>query len=53
MHSGSGTGSNIKCNTKVKKEKKLDANFLVNNAASNIEKERFFTNFLLVKNCAE
>ncbi len=50
MNSDSGIGfppeSNIKCNTKVKKEK-LQDNFLGNNIASRIEKERFCTNFLM------
>jgi hypothetical protein len=46
-----GPGSNIKCNTKVKIQK-LEANFLGNNVAFSIEKARFFTNILLLKNCA-
>jgi hypothetical protein len=56
MHSGSGIeigpGSNIKCNTKVKNQK-LETYFLGNNAASSIEKAKFYSNFLLLKNCAE
>jgi hypothetical protein len=56
MHSVYGTGfepgSNIKCNTKVK-NLKLEANSLDNNDASNTEKARFCTNFLLLKNCAK
>jgi hypothetical protein len=51
MHSSSGSGtgfgprSNIKCKGKVKKIKKLEANFLINNAASSIE-EALFSYFL-------
>jgi hypothetical protein len=41
---GFGPGTNTKCNTKVE-NKKLEANFLGDNAVSNIEKARFFTNF--------
>ncbi len=41
---GFGSGSNIKCNKKVKNQKG-EANFLENNAASDIEKARFCTIF--------
>jgi len=51
MHFGSGSGfgpgSNIKCYTKVKK---CRGQLLGNNTASSIEKARFCTNFLLLKN---
>ncbi len=56
MHYGSGyriefgAGSNIKCNEKVKKSK-LEASFLGNNAAADIEKARFCRIFLLLENC--
>ncbi len=58
MHSGSGTGFgpgyNIKCAVIQKsKDQKLEGDFLGNNAASSIEKARFCTNFLLLKNCAK
>jgi hypothetical protein len=44
MRSGSGTGfglgSNIKCNTNIK-NKKIEADFLGNNAASGTERQDF------------
>jgi hypothetical protein len=53
MHSGSGTGSgpgsNTKCNTTVKKINKLETNFLGNNAAYGIEKARFFAKIFVVE----
>ncbi len=50
MHYSSGSGSNIKCHRKVKIKK--EANCLENNAASDIEKARFDTDFFL-RNCAK
>jgi len=55
MHCGSGTGyrpgSNMKCNTKVKKSK-FRGQLSGNNADFSIKKIRFCTIFLL-KNCAK
>jgi hypothetical protein len=47
-----GSGSNIKCNEKVKKSKR-EASFLWNNAAADIEKARFCRIFLLLENCSK